>query len=254
MPVQRVFDFLTFLGKSPFGEFYQSPGTLLELMDENQIDQSVVAPFTDTPGPDERAHLALYETCLHFPNRFVPFARIDPRYGKKAQQELLKAVTQWGFKGLVFNPVSTDSLPYQPGVVFFMEGVAELNLPVIIPAGQAYVALPEQIAYLAMKVPALKVIIGHMGTAAHAVRTIELMASTPNLCLETSIQQSPYRISLLTEYIRRGRVMFGSASPYSHPEVELLKIRSAGLPADELDMVLSRNARAFLNLNAEAQL
>jgi uncharacterized protein len=253
MSVEQVFDFLTFLGKSPYGEFYQSPETLIEQMDENRIGWTVVVPFTDTPGPDNRAHQALYEACLRFPGRFVPFARIDPRYGQKAQRALQEAVAQWGFKGLLFNPVSTDSLPYQPGVVSFMEGVAEMNLPVIIPAGQAYVALPEQIARLAVKVPSLKVIIGHMGTAAHAVRTIELLASIPNLYLETSIQQSPYRITSLAGYIRAGRVMFGSAAPYSHPEVELLKIRMAGLPADELEMVLSRNARAFFSLTPEEQ-
>jgi uncharacterized protein len=253
MPAHRVFDFHTYLGKSPYGEYYQSPETLIECMDKNQIDLAVVSPFTDTPGPDTSAHKLLYEACLRFPGRFIPFARLDPRYGQKAIQELKIAEEKWGFKGILFNPVSTDSLPYHPGVLPLMEYAAEKNLPVLVPSGQAYVALPEQIALLAAKVPLLKVIIGHMGTAAHAVRAISLLSTNPNLYLETSVQQSPYRISLLSKYILEGRVMFGSGAPYSHPEVELLKLQVAGLSPDELEMVLSINARKFFGFSNEAQ-
>lgn len=251
MSVDLVFDILTFLGKSPYGEYYQSPEVLLSQMDKNHIEQSVIVPFTDTPGPDNFAHQYLLDACLQFPGRFVPFARIDPRY-EKISLQILNDTVQMGIKGLYFNPVSTDSLPYLPGVVSFMEFVAEMNLPVIIPSGQAYVALPEQIAFLAKKVPTLKVIIGHMGTSAHAVRAISLAASIPNLYLETSLQQSPYRISHLSQLILAGKVMFGSASPYSHPEVELLKIQEAGLPQVELEMLLNRNAvELFAQIHGE---
>lgn len=252
-PAYHVFDFHTYLGKSPYGDFFQSPATLIDWMDQNHIDTSVVCPFVDTPGPDKNAHRRLYQACLRHPGRFIPFARIDPRYGGKAVQALKTAREEWGMKGLLFNPLSTDTQPCHTGLLPLMEYAAENNLPVMIPAGQSYIALPEQIALLASKIPTLKVIMGHMGSAAHAVRAISLMATTPNLYLETSIQQSPYRIALLSPYILEGRVLFGSAAPYSHPEVELLKIKTAGLPADLLEMVLNGNARKFFRIDGEVR-
>jgi uncharacterized protein len=253
MPAHPVFDIHTYLGESPYGDYFQSPETLIDWMDKNEIERTVVCPFMDTPGPDKNVHKRLHETCLRFPGRFIPFARIDPRYKQKALDELKTVEEKWGFKGLLFNTVSTNTLPYHPGVMPLMEYAADKNLPVLIPSGQSYVALPEQIALLAEKLPSLRVIIGHMGTAAHAIRAISLLSAIPNLYLETSVQQSPYRIPLLSKIILEGRVMFGSGAPYSNPEVELLKIRAAGLPASELEMVLSSNARKFFDVGYGVQ-
>jgi predicted TIM-barrel fold metal-dependent hydrolase len=246
MPKVKAIDFLTFLGISPYGDYYQSAEQLIDLMDINKISQSVIVPFVDTPGSDDDAHQRLIKACNQFPGRFLPFARIDPRYGKRAIKILYK-ISHLNFMGILFNPVSTDSLPYISGVVSFMEKVALNNLPVIIPSGQAYVGLPEQIALLAEKVPSLKIIIGHMGTSAHAIRAIELLDDHPNLYLETSIQQSPDRITLLSKYIQEGRVVFGSASPYSHPEVELLKIEASRLTDVDKSRLLFHNASVLLN-------
>jgi predicted TIM-barrel fold metal-dependent hydrolase len=212
-----------------------------------------VCPFCDTPGPNPSVHSALHDACLRFPGRLIPFARLDPRYGQKAIDALKQSVEAYGFRGLLFNPVSSDSLPYQPGVLPLMEYAAENNLPVLVSSGQAYVALPEQIGLLAAKIPSLRVVIGHMGTAAHAVRAISLLKSYPNIYLETSLQQSPYRIALLSPYILAGRVMFGSAATYSNIDVELLKLRVAGLPDDQLERLLSLNARYFFGLGEEGR-
>lgn len=251
MPDSRVIDFLTYVGQSPYGDYCLSPRDLIRAMDENQIEMAVIAPFTDTPGPDEQAHSRLLKACREAPGRLVPFARIDPRYGEKALDALQEAIQQ-GFRGLLFNPVSCDSLPYAPGVVGLMERAADWKLPVIIPAGQSYVALPEQIAWLAEKVPGLTVVIGQMGLSGHATRAITLLETHPNLYIETSIQQSPYRLPLLRKQILAGRVLFASSSPYSHPRVELLKCLLSGLSENELALLLGGNARRLLGLEVRS--
>jgi hypothetical protein len=76
--------------------------------------------------------------------------------------------------------------------------------------------LPEQVALLAAKIPGLKIVMGHMGTAAHALRAIDLASRCENLYLETSLQQSPFRLSLAVREVEETRVLFGSAMPYSH--------------------------------------
>jgi predicted TIM-barrel fold metal-dependent hydrolase len=183
-----------------------------------------------------------------FPRRFVPFARVDPRYGADALAVLETAIDRMKFQGLLFNPVSTDSLAYHEGVLPLMRAAAERSVPVLVPAGNGYVGLPEQVAWLAEAVPDLVVVMGHMGMAPHAVRAMSLAAERPNLYLESSLQQSVRRIPLAVEMIGADRVLFGSAAPYGQPGVELLKIRRAGLDHETQAKVLGLNAARILGL------
>jgi hypothetical protein len=245
-----MIDFHTYLGRDAYGDHVQTADDLIASMDDCGIDRAVVAPLQDTPGPDPRAHQTLWEAVQRFPERLVPFARVDPRYGDRALEALSFAVDELGFCGVLFNPAMTCSLPYHPQVLPLMGHAAERDVPVLIPAGDAYRGLPEQIALLAEQLPSLTLIIGHMGTAAHALRAIALAARHANLYLETSLQQSPYRVPVAVNQAGAERVLFGSAAPYGHPYPEWLKVKVAGLPPDVEALVLGGNARRLLGLDA----
>jgi hypothetical protein len=248
MPDLLIIDFHAYLGRDPYGDFLQSADELVAVMDQNSIAMAVVAPLVDSPGPVPTAHQELESARRRFPQRLVPFARVDPRYGERAVKEFEWAVDELGFRGLLFNPVSTNSLPYHEGVLPLMQAAAERDLPVLIPAGHAFLGLPEQIARLAALIPELTLIVGHMGSAAHAVRTIELATEYPNLLLETSLQQSTHRLPLAVDKVGADRVLFGSAAPYGHPMAELLKLQKAGLDPSSLERVLGKNAAELLGL------
>jgi len=245
-----IVDFHCYLGSAPYGDHTQGADELVSVMDRCGIDVAVVAPFVDSPGPDPSAHRTLEEASRHFPQRLIPFARLDPRYSAEALAILETAIDGMGFRGLLFNPVSTNSLPYHQGVLPLMRAAAEWSIPVLIPAGNSYVGLPEQIAWLAAAVPDLMVIVGHMGTAAHAVRAISLAAEHPNLYLETSLQQSTRRLPLAVDNVGSDRILFGSAAPYGQPEVELLKVCKAGLDHESRANILGLNAARILGLPA----
>ena len=250
MPDRLIIDFHAYLGRDAYGDHSQSADELVAVMDQNGIGMAVVAPLVDTPGPDPKAHQELESARRRFPQRLIPFARVDPRYGERAVGEFESAVDELGFRGLLFNPVSTNSLPYHEGVLPLMRAAAERALPVLIPAGHAFLGLPEQIARLAALVPELTLIVGHMGSAAHAVRTIELATEYPNLLLETSLQQSTHRLPLAVDKVGADRLLFGSAAPYGHPMAELLKLQKAGLAPSSLERVLGINAAGVLGLVA----
>jgi len=245
---ELVLDFHTYLGQDAHGDHSQTVDELIATMDACHINQAVVAPFLDFPGPDPQVHRALYESWHRFPERLIPFARLDPRYGRQALEELVFTVDNLGFKGLLFDPASTRSLPYHPKVLSLMQAAAEREIPVLIPTGNAYVGLPEQVAVLAARMPSLKIVLGHMGTAAHALRAIHLASRYDNLYLETSLQQSPFRLPLCFQVVDERRVLFGSAAPYSHPCAELVKIQVAEISPREKAMILGINARALLGL------
>lgn len=246
-----IIDFHAYLGRDPFGDYVQTADELIALMDAVGIETAVVTPLVDSPGPDPLAHQVLEESRQRFGHRLVPFARVDPRYETEALQTLERLADEWGFRGLFYSPASTNTPPYHPAVRPIMQAAADRDIPVLVPAGHVYTGLPEHIAWLAASLPELTVIIGHMGTAAHALRSISLAAKYPNLYLETSIQQSTRRVSLAVEEAGADSVLFGSASPYGHPAVELLKIRKAHLDANGLTKVLGTNAARILRLSQE---
>jgi predicted TIM-barrel fold metal-dependent hydrolase len=246
-----VIDFHTYIGSDAYGDHTQTADELVAAMDTCGIDVAIVAPLLDTPGIAPGAHDRLYADCRRFPGRLIPFARLDPRYRQAAQEELNRAVGDLGCRGLLFDPVSTRSLPYHPLVLPLMEAAGRHNLPVLIPTGNAYLGLPEQVALLAERLPDLTIVMGHMGTAAHAVRAIELSARLPNLYLETSLQQSPYRLPLAIQEAGANKVLFGSGSPYSHPLPELRKIEVANLSPLDRSAVLRQNAARILGLEVK---
>lgn len=250
MPCELV-DFHAYLGRDAYGDYSQTAEELLASMDACQIKLAVVAPLLDFPGPDPRVHQILREAVQCFPDRLIPFARLDPRYGKQAIRELAFTVDTLGFKGLLFDPVSTCSLPYHPQVLPLMQAASERGIPVLIPTGNAYLGLPEQVALLAEKMPNLKIVLGHMGTAAHALRAIDLASRCENLYLETSLQQSPFRLPLAVREVGETRILFGSAMPYSHQRTELLKIHVAELSPQQKCLILGENAKRLLGLELD---
>ena len=248
MARELVIDFHAYLGRDAYGDHSQTADELIASMDACQIKLAVVAPLLDFPGPDPQVHQILQEAVQRFPNRLIPFARLDPRYGEQAHRELAFAVDTLGFRGLLFDPVSTRSLPYHPQVLPLMQAVSERGVPVLIPTGNAYLGLPEQVALLAAKIPDLKIVMGHMGSAAHALRAIDLASRYDNLYLETSLQQSPFRLPLAVQKVGETRLLFGSAAPYSHQQTELLKIHVAELSPKQKCLILSGNAKRLLGL------
>ena len=246
MAKAQIIDFHAYLGSDPYGDFSQGVDDLIAAMDRSGVAKAVVAPLIDHPGPGGDVLASLLRAHAQFPDRLIPFARLDPRYGDRALEALAYAIDDLGCAGLLFNPASTNSLPYHRRVLPLIRAAEARGIPLLIPAGNTYFGLPEQIAWLAEEVPDMPVIIGHMGTAFHATRAIAIAAEHPNVYLETSLQQSTRRLALAVETIGPHRVLFGSAAPYGALAVELLKVREAGLSEEALASVLGGNARRLL--------
>jgi predicted TIM-barrel fold metal-dependent hydrolase len=246
-----VVDFHAYLGRGAYGDHAQTAEQLIGSMDDCGIDAAVVAPLVDIPGPDREAHHRLLEAAVSYPGRFIPFARLDPRYGEAALRELESRLVEDGFKGLLFNPVTTCSLSYHPGVLPLMEVAAQAEVPVLIITGNHYVGLPEQVGFLASALPDLSIVIGHMGTAAHAVRAVAVAERHDNVYLETSLQQSPFRLPLALSRTGAERVLFGSGAPFSHQRPERTKVEIAALTREQKRSVLGRNAARLLNLDVK---
>jgi len=237
-----IIDFHAYLGSDAYGDYSQSVETLIQRMNRHSIERTVVAPLVDFPGTNARSHEELVSSIAKVRERFIPFARLDPRYGPEVADVLRLLVNKNGFEGLLFHAASCRTLPYHPGALPLLECAALLPIPVLIPAGDMYFALPEQIGLLAEIQPHLTIILGHMGTAFHAQRAIDTAVEHDNVYLETSLQQSPERIAYAVSVLGRERVLFGSAAPYGDLQSELVKIRQAHLSQRDQEAVLGISA------------
>ena len=243
-----IVDFHAYLGRDAYGDHAQTADELIDSLDGYHIDAAVVAPMLDVPGPDPSVHETVLAAANRYPRRLIPFARLDPRYGEVALRELRSCLSDDGFRGVLFNPVTTQSLCYHDGVLPIMEAAAENDVPVLVVTGNHYVGLPEQVGLLASRVPDLRIVIGHMGTAAHALGAVAVAETHDNVYLETSLQQSPFRLPFAVARVGEERVLFGSAAPYSHQRAELTKIEVAGLSAETKRQILGGNATRLLDL------
>lgn len=120
----------------PVVDFHSQTGDqLIASLKACQIDVAVVAPMLDSPAPDFQARQVVSDAAQRFPGRLVPVAGLDPRYGKTAFKELDTWVGDAGIKGVLFNPLTTCSLPYHAGVLPLMEGAADRGIPVLLVTG-----------------------------------------------------------------------------------------------------------------------
>jgi len=239
-------DFHSYIGQDPFGDYRRDVDDLIQEMDENGITKSVVSTFVDCPGPGKKGLQYLEKAACRYPERLKPFARLDFRYDCVTPSYLEDLIQDKKFGGLLFNPASTRTLPYRDELVPIMRKAEELSLPVLIPAGNPYFSLPEQIAELAQRCPDLKVIIGNMGTALHATRAIELGTKYQNIFLETSVQQSPERVKIAVNKLGKRRIIFGSSSPYGTLAFEFSKIDRADLDPESREFIFWKNATRLL--------
>ncbi len=149
--------------------------------------------------------------------------------------------------GVKLHPLLDGYYPNDPAVYPLMEMLEELDLPVLVHTGHPIFTLPWSVEELAVAFPGVKVIMGHMGhgNGIYINAAINAAVRTPNVYLETSGMPMHTKIREAVERAGSHKVLYGSDVPFHHPQVEMLKVRLSGLPADLVERVLNGNARAL---------
>lgn len=228
------------------GFWVDPPETILRLMDEAGIEQAVVMTYRDAPmsdGSDPLQYVA--DACRRYP-RLIGYARMNPRYGERAVQELERAFRELGMKGLKLHPVSYIMTPSSPETLALIRTAAAWHAPTLFHCGDEEFTLPYQIAAAAQAVPEATVILGHMGGYFHVDEAIAAARTYPNLILETSAMPYPQKIKEAVEAIGPERVLFGSDGPGCDPTIEIAKVRAAGLSEAVERMLFSENLERIL--------
>lgn len=243
-----IIDFHTHVDEAEAYGWIDPPEKLVPLLDDAGIDLAVCMTYVDHPGPNPDVLRYLADACARFPDRLLPFVRLDPNARGEARAALDTAVQDMGYRGLKLHPTTTLAHPAGEPTVELLQRCAELSVPVLFHCGDDPYTTPQALALAAEMAPDTAIVMGHMGGYFHVDDAIAAAERHPNLYLETSAMPYPQKIREAVERVGAGRVLFGSDGPGCNPALEVDKVRMAGLaPADEAQ-VLGATAARLLDL------
>jgi predicted TIM-barrel fold metal-dependent hydrolase len=243
--------------QAPFGPLFKADTTsdLLALLDGVGIDKAVIFAPSWNGGWDgvdfndpsyERANAAVAEAVHAYPDRFIGFARVNPKFGSAAIRELRRCFEDYGFRGLKLD---NEADGFHPTDLRLLGPLAELvrenGGPIIVHTGfhpcEPLIYLP-----LAQAFPDVPLILGHMGGRI-LIDAVITAQHASNVYLETSGQQPGY-IARAVKAVGPDRVIFGTDIPYNIPVVEVERIKSIGLSPADLNKITHGTAAGLLRL------
>lgn len=234
------------------------PEIVLKSMDELGIDKSVVFSIRLNNRDYSRENEWITKIVRQYPDRFIGFAFINPLGGDQAVEHLKRCINEWGMKGIKLQPVHHGYQIYggthDALVNPIVEQAAKFKLPIIIHSGAYAFGHPSFIGLLAGAFPEVTVIIAHCGSSPESFgfgirSSIQVAREHSNIILETSQQPTVLRIKEAIESLGAERVVFGSDTPWSVPELELMKIKAMRLRENQERLVLGGNMARILGVD-----
>jgi predicted TIM-barrel fold metal-dependent hydrolase len=243
----EIIDSHTHVDEVPALGWMDPPEKIIGLLDEAGIARAVIMTYTELPGFNPNALEYIADAVARHPDRLIGYVRLHPWFETEAARLLRQAIRVHRMKGLKLHPVGTLAHPADASTLKLIRLAAELGAPVLFHCGDEPMTTPLSIAVAAAAVPEATVILGHMGGYFHVDEAIEVAERHPNVLLETSAMPYPRKIAEAVARVGSQRVLFASDGPGCRPDLELAKVRAAGLPAADLDHVLGGNIRRLLD-------
>jgi len=104
--------------------WFDPPEVLIGLLDEAGIEQAVVMTYADAPVLKTDALRYLHDACRKYPDRLIPYARINP-HATGAAALLQEAIVDLGMKGLKIHQESVTAAAHHDSVVRLVKKAAD---------------------------------------------------------------------------------------------------------------------------------
>jgi len=198
-------------------------------------------------GVDRYIIVGLQVPWVHIPNDFIAaqvkasngraigLASVDPNHDGAAE-ELERAVTQLGLRGLKLSPVYQGFDPRMDSAWRLYEMADRFRIPVMFHVGgsashtaQLEHGSPMLLDPMARAFPSLKVIVAHLGQP-YMNETVILMRKQPNVYADLSARfHRPWQLYnglvLAMEYNVWDKILFGTDFPNKTPEEAMALFR-----------------------------
>ncbi|GHD19694.1 hypothetical protein GCM10010313_51170 [Streptomyces violarus] len=249
----RILDFHVRLAPVP-----RAADRLLELMDASGISRAVVCAGGTMPLAQlsrflvEGGHIesdadndAVLKACAGSGGRLLPFFFANPHRGPGHYRDRADE-----FRGVEISPAVHGVPLTDIRTARLVAAAGEVGHSVYTVCLERPGSRVADLVSLAGAHPEVTFVLGHAGIGNIDLYALESVAGLKNILLETS---GGYTV-VLREAVRQlgsDRVLFGSEAPIQHPEVELAKLRHAGISDEDRQKIAWRNAVRLLGLEEE---
>jgi len=204
-----------------FGERYDaSVQFLVESMEDSCVDKAVLLAIEP-----EIPNSFIAEVCNKYPDKFVPFASVNPSNGKQAIMEIRKGIFDIEFKGIKLHPRRQNfGIKEISKVIPIMEFAAASNMVVTIDTlsfGRGIYTCEELklVKQICELVPDVKIIVAHFGgfrifealMLAKGYRNIYLDLSLTPFYFENSSVEQDFFFAI--KKVGADRCIYGSDHP-----------------------------------------
>ena len=199
-----------------------------------------------------------------YPDQFTGFASVDPWKGALAVEELERAVSQLGLRGLKLHPTVQAFFPNDRRFYPLWERCAELGIPVLFHTGQTGVgagmpggaglklkyAQPLHIDDVAADFPHLTIVMAHPAVPWQEEQ-LSIALHKANVYIDLSGWSPKYFRPVLVQYmstILQDKVLFGSDYPAIQPDRWLKDFELLEMKDEVRQKILLDNARRVLKM------
>jgi len=235
-----------------WGDEFSSFEEMVNLYNKYKIDKVCLSSFLIFYDPP-RGNKEVYEVTRRYPDRFIGFAVISPRYGEKAvYEEIDKCITTYQMKAIKVHPSANqyhaDSYVIDP----VMEKAIQYDVPVHFHTWSDEYSNPYRIENIAKRFPKAKIIMAHIGFE-DWLDAIYVAKKHENVYLDTAGCLTERAV--IRQAIREcgdDRIVWGSDSPTMNLGAELAKIIEApdvDISEQAKEKILYKNAKKLLKLN-----
>ncbi|HXG94398.1 MAG TPA: amidohydrolase family protein [Blastocatellia bacterium] len=201
-----------------------------------------------------------------YPRQFVGFASVDPWKGKRAIEEMERAIRELGLIGAKFHPGLQAFYPNDRQFYPLYEKIAELGIPALFhtgtnglgagrPGGMGVrldYSRPIYLDHVAADFPELTIIGAHPAWPWHE-EMLAIIGHKSNVFMDLSGWSPKYIPKVIMDEARtrlQDRILFGSDYPFITPERWLKDFDSLeGFKPEVRQKILYENAARILKLN-----
>jgi uncharacterized protein len=187
--------------------------------------RSVIFPLRVTTGYGPENKRVIVE-AKRYPDRLVPFARLDPKVDSVA--EAADALAE-GARGFKLHPRAEEFRLEHPGVDRILAVAAEARAPVVICAGQGVRSFGPMLERLAARHRGCPIVLAHAGITDLAWLPT-LIGDHPNLFFDTA-WWNPADLLALFSQVPPEQILYGSDAPYGDVALKLVTTIRCGLAA-----------------------
>ena len=233
--------------------WYDTAEKLVQRMDEAGIAKAAISGYLNAPGPNPDSLKTIAQAVEKFPDRLIGYARMDPWFDDECIKKLEDAVANLGMRGVKLHPAHYTLYPFGALTVKLCRRAGELGLPVLFHSGDEMMCLPYQIDRLAEQCPDTTVILGHIGGYFSGDAALRVAERRDNVWVDTSEMPFPQMVRQAVDRLGAEKVLFGTDAPCCDIHLEIMKVKLAGLTAEQEALVMYKNYAKMMNLPVEEQ-